>query len=226
MVTKLGFKAVLVGVLGGAVLSGCSAQVPADGIASESRPSAIAAALLNASALSSADYDPVETTDELAEISEIVVKGRVADVQVGPVVGYLDDELSDIPTVMITIDNVEVEEGELPPESDGKVYVPLIAPGQPEEFGKLIPIGSLVVFYGNQIAQVADKGATPINFFDAGRPAGQPMYGLANPQALVLDVSSDDSGELVWPDANAWAESPIDETLPGGDEVAIEPSHE
>ncbi|PJJ61712.1 hypothetical protein [Compostimonas suwonensis] len=173
-----------------------------------------------------ADYELARSTEELAGLSEIVAKGVIVDIQAGPVAGLPDDDFSDIEMIVVALGEAELVQGKLPAESDGRVYFPMISPGDPKEFAKNIPLGSKVVLYANRIVNTQSDGDIPLSSPDAGRPKGQPVFRASHPQGLIIDVSPDGSGELVWPEALRWASAPIENTLPGGKELGSgEPAH-
>ncbi|NTV39509.1 MAG: hypothetical protein HGA51_06075 [Demequinaceae bacterium] len=197
-------------------VSACTSSAESPAVVSDAPPSV--QAVLDVSQWTSADFDPVWSTDDLASVSEIVAQGVVVAVRPGPTVGNPSDALADLKMAIIEIGEVTLVKGILPATSDGELYVPIVAPSGAEAYADVLPVGSAVVFYGRQIMNEESDGDVPLIDASAGRPAGQPVFRLAHPQGLVIDVSAEQSGELIWPDAGTWAESSIDEALPGGSE--------
>lgn len=180
-------------------------------------PTARAAEMLRLFGGYSADFEPLATTEEIEETSDIVFSGTITDVMPGPVVGNPNDKLSDIRTMVLTIGNVVVSSGSLPTNNNGFIYLDIVSPYSLDqsEFTTFVPIGTNMVAYASLYKGPAGSGI-PVTDLSAGRPLGQALFVPSHPQGLVLDASTDDSGELVWPLVGSYAEMLLEEALPGG----------
>lgn len=158
------------------------------------------------------DYDEVHSAKELAEMSEIVIEGTLESIEDGPIVGYSEDKLSDIPVAVLSVGEVQVRQGELPPESDGNVYIVMVAPGGSEALRPALPPGTRVGLYGFRIKNEKSDGDIPMINAEAGRPPGQPIYNAYHPQGLVLEVD----GTLYWPLAQVSEKGSLEDAMLDG----------
>ncbi|MFT4136813.1 hypothetical protein [Microbacterium sp.] len=172
----------------------------------------------------SADFEPALSTHALADTAALVARGRLKSASEGPVAGKAGDEFSDIGLLVLELEVKEAVKGALPPSSDGNLYLRIPFPAGPDHFLEIIPPGSDVVVYANEIdASAEGDGQLEVIDPERGAPQGQPVFVLSHPQGLVFDVSSDRSGDLFWPFAGYRAKASIAEALPGGSEVGFSP---
>lgn len=133
------------------------------------------------------DYDHIATPSDLAARSELVVQGRIVQIDEGRTFGTsATDPVASSSIVLVFAVN-QVLNGETP--AGGKVYVELLPPGQitAEEFDRSAPKTSDAVLY---LAPAATAADTAIVDPDGGRPAGRPLYQPVNPQGLVIETGT------------------------------------
>jgi hypothetical protein len=226
------------GLLGGVAVGAAGLFVLPGSEQASPRPSVLATYraedTLAAFAGPSSDYDPLRSPEALAALSQVVVQGTVERVREGRTGTGID-------TIVLIVDADSVVKGELPPDSDGNVYLEL--PGanrpDPELFGanraapelpgtnnpdlayytKGLPKGARVVAYMVPAWDGTPREGTDatIENPNAGRPDGQALYLPAGPQGLALQVGEQD---VVWPLIGARAPGKIADTLPGGGLIA------
>ncbi|WP_461164218.1 hypothetical protein [Arthrobacter sp. R4-81] len=172
---------------------------------------------------STGDYDPFQSPDELATVSELVISGTVAGVREGRTLYYPQNDQAQGTTSIVLIVNVtEAVKGKLQPGTDGRAYIEFFQPVQSDlsSYGRAFPEGSSVVAYlapagegePNERVDVAIENP------EAGRPTGQVLYRPVSPQGLILQVGGHD---VVWPLLRAQKTGPISRALPGGDLIAV-----
>lgn len=146
------------------------------------------------------DADWLPTTDALASVSGLVVKGTVAGIREG----RTDTNALGSIVVVVKIENVV--QGALPQGNEGRVYVELPVAGHPHpsDYAKALPDGAVVVAY----LLLASNSHPP-----AGLPEGQASFVPAGQQGFALQVGDHD---IVWPLTGAREPGEIAETLPGG----------
>ncbi|WP_133163926.1 hypothetical protein [Cryobacterium zongtaii] len=160
------------------------------------------------------DYDPLDSPQELAAVSQVVVEATVVGVQKGRSITGLDS------TVLVLLPD-DVVKGELAAGNDGHVYLELYWAGSsdPSYYAKALPFGAKVVAYMVPAADGAPEEGidTVVGDPKAGRPEGQALFLPNGPQGLVMQVEGHD---VVWPLLGAHAPGNIADTLPGGSLIA------
>jgi len=156
------------------------------------------------------DYDPYDSPQDLAAVSQVVVEGTVVGVREGRTITGVD-------SVVLVLLPGDVVKGELALGNDGNVYLELYAAGSsdPLHYAKAVPSGAKVVAYMVPAGDGAPEGGTDVVVDDpkAGRPEGQALFLPYGPQGLVMQVEGHD---VVWPLLGAHAPGNIADTLPGG----------
>lgn len=116
---------------------------------------------------------------ELADWSTAVVEGRVVDIIAGREHGRNADDPSLALTVTIVVDVDEVLHG----QADDRVYVEMPSPGNtPASEYKDVGVGLPVLLY--LIPAEHEPGI--IIDESAGRPKGEPLFQLTNPEGMVV----------------------------------------
>ncbi|WP_433674643.1 hypothetical protein [Microbacterium gorillae] len=165
------------------------------------------------------DVEPVTNTSEILQWSDIAVTGTISGYVEGSYVARTNGVV--VKPVIASIENVTVQYGDLPKQSDGVVYVALIAPAGVEAVSRSVPPGTPVALYGWQINAPEGEGDEPGSV--EGIPDGQPLYGSAHPAGLVFQLVSHDKPILVWPELGGVAPGlTLDDVLPGHDLKIIE----
>ncbi|WP_461163942.1 hypothetical protein [Arthrobacter sp. R4-81] len=146
------------------------------------------------------DSGRLPTTEALASVSGVVVKGTVAGIREGRT------DTNALGSIVVVVDIENVVQGAIPEGNDGRVYVELPAIGHPHpsDYAKALPDGAVVVAY---------LVAAPNSISPAGLPDGQALLVPAGPQGFALQVGDHD---IVWPLTGAREPGEITETLPGG----------
>lgn len=160
------------------------------------------------------DYDPLDSPQELAAVSRVIVKATVMRVQEGRTITGVD-------SIVLVLLPDDVVTGELAAGNDGNVYLELYGANSPDPsyYAQALPSGAKVVAY-----MVPAGDGTPDQRADvviddpkAGRPDGQTLYIPSGPQGFALQVEGHD---VVWPLIGAQATGNIADTLPGGSLIA------
>lgn len=146
------------------------------------------------------DSNRLPTTEALASVSGVVVKGTVAGIREGRT------DTNAIGSIVVVVDIENVVQGEMPKGNDGRVYVelPVIGYPQPSDYAKALPDDAVVVAY---------LLPAPNSHPPAGLPEGQASFVPAGQQGFALQVGDHD---IVWPLTGAREPGEITETLPGG----------
>lgn len=77
------------------------------------------------------DYDPFQSPDELATVSELVISGTVAGAREGRALYYPQNDQAEGTTSIVLIVNVtEAVKGKLQPGTDGRAYIEFFQPVQ------------------------------------------------------------------------------------------------
>lgn len=162
------------------------------------------------------DFNALTSTEELAKLSDVVVRGKIEKVAEGSEYGIAGDAVDDIPTVVIWVAGAEAVRGELRSVGD-RIYIGV--PGG-VEMRKLLEIGSDVVAYGTWVEEKTVEAKLSALSPGAGRPAGENLAGLTNPQGLIVHAPNDDS--LTWPMLGIRQAASLDDSLPGGRLIGVE----
>ena len=192
----------------------CPRPEPAD-------PVQALAAMTSAFAGLFSDDDPAESPRALAESSDVVVRGRVARFQPGrtEVVIGTGQELGTSPVVVLT--GVEVAAGALAGAGE-EVFVelPRGTSTTPETLAEAFPACTEVVAY---LLDVSDASADVDADVDvtsadprAGRPLGEPLHILVNPEGFAVQSPLPYPATVVWPLAGT-AQGTLTDVLPDGD---------
>lgn len=146
------------------------------------------------------DSGRLPTTEALASVSGMVVKGTVAGIR------ERRTETNALGSIVVVVDIENVVQGAMPKGNDGRVYVelPTIGHPHPSDYAKALPDGAVVVAY----LLPAPNSRPP-----AGLPEGQALFIPAGQQGFALQVGDHD---VVWPLTGAREPGEIAETLPGG----------
>jgi hypothetical protein len=166
----------------------------------------------------SADYDGVETPDALAAESTLVVRGRIARVDEGRILGRSATAPGAGSTVVVVVDVDRVLRGALPGGSKGKVYVELPAPlgRTAAEYDRAAPRQAATALYLDPALTAAH---TPIVDPLAGRPAGQPLYQPVSPQGFVIEA---DDGVVQVIEHTEFAGTTLQRFVPGASRFPFE----
>ncbi|POH65836.1 hypothetical protein C3B61_09765 [Cryobacterium zongtaii] len=160
------------------------------------------------------DYDPLDSPQDLAAASQVVVEATVVGLREGRTILGVDS------TVLVLLPD-DVVKGELAAGNDGNVYLELYWAGSsdPSYYAKALPSGAKVVAYMVPAADGAPEEGidTVVDDPKAGRPDGQALFLPYGPQGLVMQVEGHD---VVWPLLGALAPGNIADTLPGGSLIA------
>ncbi len=126
-----------------------------------------------------ADYDPASSPSELADWSTVVVEGRLVDIIAGREHGRNADDPSLALTVTMVVDVDQAFHG----QADDPVYVEMPSPGNtPASEYKDVAVALPVLLY--LIPAQHEPGI--IIDESAGRPKGEPLFQLTNPQGMVI----------------------------------------
>ncbi|GAA4624389.1 hypothetical protein [Cellulomonas oligotrophica] len=169
---------------------------------------------------STADYDPVDSREVLAEMSDLVVEGTVTAVTDGRLWGRGEDDPAANRSVVLNVTVTDVHVGTLPDGADGVVYVELPSPGGvgAQVYEEHLPADLAGVFY---LVPAGEPGEiTPIQDSTAGRPEGQPLFQTTNPQGIVLDTGTQ-ARQLV--EGTPFGEADLTEFLPDAERFPVAP---
>lgn len=171
---------------------------------------------------------PPTSPQDLASISSFAVRGTVESVRSGRMLGYEPTLLHSV-VLELAVDEALV--GSLTDGGAERVYVEFFphAPGVPRaaEIDALVPRGAKAVAY-LVAAQSTDRppdypdGWPYIHNPDAGRPAGEPIWWLADPIGLIVEDMTFGlirSGDLV-----TFPGGEISDAVPSGDFPASGPA--
>ena len=162
-----------------------------------------------------ADYEPALTTNELADQSSVVLSGVISAVQDGRPDGF-DADQSGVPrSIVVVVALPHVTSGTLPAGSDGNVYVELPSPYStaPKGYSKAFPVGTPVVLYLDPAAN--GSGTSRVLNWNAGRPAGQPLFRPVNPQGFLISLPG--THRFAWAlDPHPSVKAALADVLPGG----------
>lgn len=136
-----------------------------------------------------ADYEPASGPSELAARSDLAVRGRIQAIVPGPSYGEEPEGVTTSAVVQVQVS--EVLEGDLPKNSDGMVYLDLFGAGPSiaETFPKQEDQEVLLYLFLQPPPEETTPG-TPVTSPDAGRPAGQPLFGTTTPQGFLVQTPS------------------------------------
>ena len=204
----------------GAVAVGCTSpqaggdsDPPAGTTAVRRDPAA--ATILEAFAGLAVDYDPFESPDALAQASAHVVEATVSAFSPGRklVITGTDDQTAT--TVVIELVDPLVITG----DERHSFYVELgpPAPGDPQTYSEIMPAGTRVLVYVREAWDGTNPADESLEDPAAGRPEGEPLFALTNPQSFVVQAADE---QLVWPLLGERREGTLDEAAPGGDQWA------
>lgn len=168
------------------------------------------------------DYDPVDSPDELAKSSELIISGTVTGVREGRTTyAPKNDKYRGPTSIVLTVNGAQAVQGKLPSGSDGNIYIELLNPGRkaPAAYDKAFPSGSSVVAYLDPAGDGEPREGVDVAINDprAGRPDGQALYLPASPQGLSLQVGDHD---VVWPLIGVTKPGKGSDALPGGHLIA------
>lgn len=161
-----------------------------------------------------ADYIEFETPAELGDFAELAISGEIERVDAGRTWGFLDDDLPDTESVVVSVSNVRVVGGtdRTPPASIVYVELHNIAGAPLSEFQAALPAGAPVVFY---LSAGAEEGDAPdLQNPEAGRPMGEPIYVPVGPQGFAIEVPEQHA--VAWPLASHMEAGEISDAVPGG----------
>ncbi|MBN8867758.1 MAG: hypothetical protein J0H98_09400 [Solirubrobacterales bacterium] len=164
---------------------------------------------------SSVDYDPVSGPAELSKLpgTNLVVAGIAQKPQKGRVwADGPDDKYGALTTTVVPIAVEVVEQGSLPDNSDGMVYMEIqLAPGTEPEFDSID--GRKGIFYLNRLPDDLgpSNGIYPIDA-ENGRPKGQPMFQASHPQGVLIEGA--EGGVWSVESAEGYPEATLEDFLP------------
>lgn len=136
------------------------------------------------------DDDPAESIDAIASQSEVGVVGTV--IEHSDARFDIADPLAsfDFQPVVVRLEVQEMVVGTQPAVSDGSAYLTLAGTASASAYEKALPVGTRVVFYGNDITQFeGDRRKTAIS----GVPQGQPVYTPASVEGLAFELPAIDA---------------------------------
>lgn len=159
-----------------------------------------------------ADYDAADSPADLADQSDLVVRGTIVSIDRGRTQLIDADAGLEDTTIVATLKVDEVLAGSLAQDSHGLVYfeLPNVGAIDPAAYKASLPVGAETVLY----AVPSRPGDPTIENPHAGRPHGQPILTPVNPQGFWLE-SDDGVIEVLEGDS---ADAPIDDTVPASDE--------
>lgn len=167
-----------------------------------------------------ADYDPAESPRDLANRSDLVVVGQLGPVSEGQTFGEPDQPWT-YQTVIVTVTVDEVKKGALPENSDGKVYVQLIAPAtaSASDYNDVAPRDSDILWFLSAAAiDTTDADAGP----ERGQPDGQPLWQSTTPQGFLIQA---DDGVLQIQESQTYDDVTLDSFYPDRATFPKERSH-
>ena len=133
-----------------------------------------------------ADYEPANGPAELASDSELVIRGTIADIVEGRSFGT-EGSPEFTETAVMEIEVSAVLEGRLPRSANGRVHVELFGVETPDAFAEAAPAGAEALLYLVRRPVGSPIPGTAVNDPNAGRPAGQPLYGTVTPEGFFLE---------------------------------------
>jgi hypothetical protein len=179
-----GLGLALLATLGACV--GCSSttgEAPAQSVTSPE-------SLIHAFNAFEADYDQLESPNDLAKDASLVVRGSIVGFSQGRSFPDPEGVLDAVPTAVMEVNVTEVLQGQMP-EGSSRVFVEFFAMPDAEEFDRLVPDSSDAVLYLLPVEEdVSPMPGRPVADADAGRPVGAPLYTSVSPQGFYVDVGS------------------------------------
>ena len=131
----------------------------------------------------SANYEPASSPQELAEWSTLVVEGKVVDIIDGREHGRSHAD----PSLALSVSMVVEVEQSLKGKSGDLVHVEMPSPGNTpassyKEVGAGLPVVLFLIPAHHELGIIIDE--------TAGRPEGEPLFQLTNPQGMVVGAES------------------------------------
>ncbi|WP_209705469.1 hypothetical protein [Leucobacter exalbidus] len=164
------------------------------------------------------DYEPLQSNREVAEISDVIVQGKIVTVREGPQYGRLGDDLTDLSSVVIEVQSENIVQGTLAGDT---LYVSMLSPAGNSiaDWNRGLPAGVDVVVYAEQSSEgvAGETGEIDTNNWGAGRPDGAALY-LPQPQGFVVQTGEN---RLVWPLTGVTREATFADALPGDTAVGV-----
>lgn len=166
---------------------------------------------------------------EMAETSDLVVRGRVVSVTPGASFAPVDLPQDVFNTFYVEIAPEEVFRGDFPRDERLWLLVNWVGPSEQAVWEKFLPEGTPVVAYVNEL-DVSDglidtKSGWELAEGSSTEPPGNGRLWLAPRQGLVFDLGSTPEN-LVWPLLGSAAAGELTDTLPGGTLLGSDPHHE
>jgi hypothetical protein len=191
--------------------SACSSQVEAP----ESPPSQDRS-ILQAFEGISFDYDPFETPAALAGSSKLVVEGQVERFDEGRELVVTGTDEPTGTTIVMVIGSPKVLIGDQ--ATTTLIYIELPNPGTraAEFYSDVIPVGTPVMVYINTAWDGSEPADESLKDASAGRPIGEELYSLTNPQSLVFQAGD----SLVWPLLGISMKGSLTDAAPDGSIIA------
>jgi hypothetical protein len=159
-----------------------------------------------------ADYEAADSPSDLADQSDLVVRGTIVSIDRGRTQVIDADAGLEDTTIVATLQVDEVLEGSLASGSRRLVYfeLPNVGAINAATYKASLPVGAETVLY----AVPSRPGDPTIENPLAGRPEGQPIMTPVNPQGFWLE-SGDGVIEVLEGDS---VDAPIEDTVPASDE--------
>lgn len=158
-----------------------------------------------------ADYIVMERPADLAEISHLVVVGRLTDVREGRVWQVPDVPWSRSTTVIVAVETEQVLGGASARE-DSVVYAELENPSRlpVDVFTAALPTGSRVLLYGSRAGST--KNTPDIASSNGNEAIDSRLYLPVSPQGLAVAVATG----VAWPMMGVTTAGSLEESFPDG----------
>jgi hypothetical protein len=161
----------------------------------------------------SADYEPIATTSDLAEVAYGVVSGTAAEVVPGREFAKSPEDPALARTIVVRIENAQVLQGPSDMLHKGSLYLELPAPynENASAFNRLLPKNAPVIVY---VEPALTSAQTQILDEAAGRPKSAFLAQLVSPQGFFMATTHGAAQIMVGLEVEAHLEDfgPEDET--------------
>jgi hypothetical protein len=138
------------------------------------------------------DYEPL-SAEEMIDAADVIARGHLTSVREGRVLDDLSDFSSPSPMPMMVME-VTTTDGIKGAAAGERVYFEeMRAACTPDEMSSGLPQDELLVFL---VPSIQDAETHRVDFPDRGLPAGETLYVLRTPQALLLQTDGSVSQPL------------------------------
>lgn len=143
---------------------------------------------------SASSYIPVKGPSELTKHSDVVIRGSTGEAQEGRVFGTSRKDPAANFTMVFPVKIDSIEAGRLDPAVQDTVYMEMFVAGSPLRGKFAAGLSNRTgLFYLYRKPDKSPPGE--IANAEAGRPAGQPMYGPTSPEGTFIETQN---GGGVW----------------------------